>query len=43
MGLLLRMMKRYFATGRYVIIDYGFCFLKGLIQLMKKGVVPVLS
>ena len=39
MGLLLRMMKNYFETGRYVIIDYGFCVLKGLIQLRKKGIV----
>ena len=31
-------MKSYFSTGRYVIIDSGFCVLKGLIQLMKKGV-----
>ena len=38
MGLLLHKMKSYFATGRYVIIDYGFCVLKGLIQLRKKGV-----
>ena len=30
-GLLLRMMKSYFATGRYVILDSGFCVLKGLI------------
>ena len=37
-GLLLRMMKIYFSTGRYVIIDSGFCVLKGLIQLRKKGV-----
>ena len=37
-GLLLHMMKSYFATGRYVILDYGFCVLKGLIQLRKKGV-----
>ena len=40
--LLLRIMKRYFATGRYVIIDYGFCVLKGLIQFMNKGIFPVL-
>ena len=32
------MMNNYFATSRYVIIDSGFCFLKGLIQLRKKGV-----
>ena len=38
MGLLLRMMKIYFATGRYVILDSDFCVLKGLIQLRKKGV-----
>ena len=38
MGLLLRMMKIYFSTGRYVILDSGFCVLKGLIQLRKKGV-----
>ena len=37
MGLLLRMMKRYFSTVRYVIIDSGFCVLKGLIQLRKKS------
>ena len=35
-GLLLHIMKSYFATGRYVILDYGFCFLKGLIQFRKK-------
>ena len=32
------MMKSYFSTGRYVILDYGFCVLKGLIQLRKKGI-----
>ena len=32
------MMKSYFATGRYVILYYGFCFFKGLIQFVKKGV-----
>ena len=37
-GLLLRMMKSYFATGRYVILDSGFCVLKGSIQLRKKGI-----
>ena len=34
------MTKSYFSTSRYVIIDYGFCVLKGLIQLRKKGVFP---
>ena len=38
MGLLLRMMKIYFSTGRYLILDSGFCVLKGLIQLNKKVV-----
>ena len=38
MGLLLCMMKRYFSTGRYVILDSGFYVLKGLIQLRKKGI-----
>ena len=37
MGLFWRMIKRYFATGGYVILDSGFCVLKGLIQLRKKG------
>ena len=37
MGLLLRMMKSYFSTGRYLILDSCFCVLKGLIQLSKKG------
>ena len=38
MGLLLRIMKSYSATGKYVIIDSGFCVLKVLVQLRKKGV-----
>ena len=38
MGLLSRMMKIYFATGRYIILGSGFCVFKGLIQLSKKGV-----
>ena len=38
MGLLLHIMKIYFATGRYVILDSGLCVLKRLIQLRKKGV-----
>ena len=36
-GLFLRTMKSYFSTGIYVIIDSGFCVLKGLIGLRKKG------
>ena len=35
--LMLRIMKSYFTTGGYVILDYGFCVLKGLIQLRKRG------
>ena len=38
MVLLFRMTNIYFSTGRYVIIDSGFCVLKGLIQLSKKGI-----
>ena len=38
LGLLLRMMKRYFYTGRYVILDSVLCVFKVLIQLRKKGV-----
>ena len=37
-GLLLHMMKSYFATGRYVIIDCDLYVLKGFIQLSKKGI-----
>ena len=42
-GLLLRIMKIYFATDKYVILDSGFCVLKGLIQFNNKGVLPVMS
>ena len=38
MGLLLHITKSYFFTGTYVIHYSGFCFLKGLIQLINKGV-----
>ena len=37
-GLVLRMMKIYFATGRYTILDSGFSVFTGLIQLRKKGI-----
>ena len=37
-GLLLHMMKIYFSTGGYVILDSSFYVLKGLIQLRKKGI-----
>ena len=36
MGLFWNMMNSYFATDRYVILDSGFCVLKGLVQLRKK-------
>ena len=32
-GLLMRMLECYFATGRYVILDSGFCVLKALVEL----------
>ena len=38
MVLLLRMIKGYFSTGRYVIIYSDLYVLKGLIQLRKKGI-----
>ncbi len=37
-GLLLRMLKKYFSTGRYVILDSGFCVLKGIVELKKEGI-----
>ena len=36
MGLMLRIMMIYFSTGMYVILDFAFCVLEGLIQLRKK-------
>ena len=42
LGLLLHTMKSYFDTGRYVILDYFFFVLKGLIQLRKKGILILL-
>ena len=37
-GLLLGMLMSVFHAGRYVILDSGFCVLKGLIELKKHGV-----
>ena len=37
-GLLLRILKSCFNTGRCVVLDSGFCVLKGLISLVKSGV-----
>ena len=32
-GLMMRMLKTYFCTGKYVILDSGFCVFKALIEL----------
>ncbi len=37
-GLLLQMLKKYFSTGRYVILDSSFCILKGIVELKKEGI-----
>ncbi len=37
-GLLLRMLKSYFNTGRYVVLDSGFCVLKAIVALYEKGI-----
>ena len=37
-GLLLRMTKPIWNTGRLVILDSGFCVLNGIVALAKKGV-----
>ncbi len=37
-GLLLRLLKPVFHTGRYVVLDSGFCVLKAIVALKKKGV-----
>ncbi len=37
-GLLLHMLKPIFYSGCYVVLDSGFCVLKSLIVLEKKGV-----
>jgi hypothetical protein len=31
------MLKTYFGTGKYVILDSGFCVLKALLELKKHG------
>ena len=36
-GLLLRMLKSVFNTGRYIVLDSGFCVLKALIELRQNG------
>ncbi len=37
-GLLQRMLTTYYYTGKYVILDSGFCVLKGIIKLREVGV-----
>jgi hypothetical protein len=37
LGLLLQMLKSYFHTGKYVVLDSGFCVLRGIIKLRKMG------
>ena len=37
-GLLLRLCKNLYSTGKVVVLDSGFCVLDGLIELRKKGV-----
>ncbi len=36
-GLLMRMLKSYFHTAKYVVLDLGFCVLKGIIKLQEMG------
>jgi hypothetical protein len=36
-GLLLRMFASFFSTGRYVVLNFGFCVLKALVELKKVG------
>jgi len=36
-GLMMRMLSSYFSTGRYIVLDSGFCVLKALVQLKKVG------
>lgn len=35
--LLLQMLRNYYATGRYVVIELGFCILRGISELKKRG------
>ncbi len=37
-GLLLRLLKTYFSTGRYVVLDSGFCALIAILGLLKMGI-----
>ena len=37
-GLLLHMLEPIFTRGNVVILDSGFCMLKGIVELKKRGV-----
>jgi hypothetical protein len=37
-GLLLRLTERLWGTGKVVILDSGFCVLKGIVEVARKGV-----
>ena len=37
-GLLLRLTKPLWSTGKVVVLDSGFCVLKGIVELKKRGV-----
>ena len=37
-GLMMRMTKPLFGTGEAVVIDSGFCVLKGLVGMLSHGV-----
>lgn len=37
-GLLMRMLTTYYYTGKYVVLDSGFCVLKAIIKLREVGV-----
>ena len=37
-GLMLCCLCSYFMLGKYVVLDSGFCILKGIIELKKRGV-----
>ena len=37
-GVLLRLTKPIWASGKVVVLDSGFCVLQGLVELLKKGV-----
>ena len=37
-SLLLQMLKKYFSTERYAILDSCFSILKGIVELKKEGI-----